>query len=68
VFGYGGMRGGTHQSCGGLADRPPYCEYTAPHHALFLAAGLAFDALAVLLFVLAWRAKTRADRSVTNGV
>ena len=64
LFAYAGGRVGTHQWCiGGDAAGPDYCEYSNGHHGIYLALGGAFLALAVSLFVLAWRAKARPERS-----
>ena len=61
LFAYGGARAGTHQWCGGPDGGPVYCEYTTPHHSVYLALGLASAVLAVLLLGLAWvEWKTRA--------
>ena len=65
---YAGGRVGTHQWCiSGEGDGPAYCEYSNGHHGIYLALGLAFLALAVLLFVLARRVKRRPERSAAEG-
>jgi hypothetical protein len=68
LFAYAGGRAGTHQWCGGPDGGPVYCEYTTPHHQVYLALGLVLGALAVLLFFLAsveWATRRSAAEPTT---
>ena len=59
---YGGLRGYTHQWCGGDGGGPPGpadCYYTSPHRGLDLLMAAGGLALALLFFVLAQRVITR---------
>jgi hypothetical protein len=66
LFAYAGGRIGTHQWCGGPEGGPVDCEYSNGHHGVYLALGWVFFALAVSLFVLAWRAKKRSERAAVE--
>ena len=63
---YAGGRVGTHEWCVGGDAAPVYCEHTNGHHSVYLALGWAFFAFAVLLFALAWQAKTRPKHSAAE--